>query len=68
MGDKERQIVCYTDDVSLIAETAHDFQRLTLIFNTTSKKFNMIISAKKKKKQMYVHIKISILGYKIEID
>ncbi|CAH1276451.1 unnamed protein product [Diabrotica balteata] len=49
MGNKEIQILCYADDAALIAETEDKLQRLTHIFNTTAKKYTIIISADKTK-------------------
>lgn len=46
MGDKI-QIIDNADDAALIAEIECDLQRLTHIFNTTSKKYNMTTSAEK---------------------
>ena len=44
MGDREIKILCYADDVVLIAESEDELQRLLHQFNTTTKKFKMNIS------------------------
>ncbi|CAG9841093.1 unnamed protein product [Diabrotica balteata] len=47
MGNKEIEILCCADDDALIAEIEDELERLTHICNTTTKKYNMIISAEK---------------------
>lgn len=47
MGNKELKIICYADDAVLLAESEDDLQRLLHVFNTTAKRFNLIISHKK---------------------
>ena len=49
MGNKEVRILCYADDVVLVAESEDDLQRLLHQFNKTAKKFNMVISTAKTK-------------------
>ncbi|KAI4480031.1 hypothetical protein M0802_014287 [Mischocyttarus mexicanus] len=49
MRNQDFNILCYADDVVLIANSEDNLQRLLHKFNTTSKKFNMIISAEKTK-------------------
>lgn len=49
MGNRKIQILRDADDAALIAESEDDIQRQTYNFNTTSKKYNMSISAEKNK-------------------
>ncbi|KAI4476057.1 hypothetical protein M0802_014934 [Mischocyttarus mexicanus] len=49
MGNQDFNILCYADDVVLIANSEDNLQRLLHKFNITSKKYNMTISAEKTK-------------------
>lgn len=49
MRERSLIILCYTDDVILIAENEDDLQRLLNRFKTTAERFNMFISHKKTK-------------------
>lgn len=47
LGRKGIKIVCYADDAVITSEDEDDLQRMLYKFETTAKKFNMIISVQK---------------------
>ena len=49
MGEKKINILCYADDVVLVAENEDDLHRLLHQFNLEAKSFDMVISASKSK-------------------
>ena len=48
-------IICYADDVVLIAENATDLQRLVYSFNKACQKYNMDIAEEKTKSIIISH-------------
>lgn len=49
MDNRNIVVLCYADDVVLIAENEDDLQRLLQQFNKTVKTYNMVISTSKTK-------------------
>lgn len=44
-GQRDVRVVCFVDDTILYAENKDDLQCLLHLFNTTAKRYDMIISA-----------------------
>lgn len=47
MGDRDLNILCYSDDAVLLAESEDDLQRLLHRLTCTVKSFNMTVSVSK---------------------
>ena len=70
MGDNELNMVCYADDVVLMANTEDDLQRLLYRFHLSCQKYNMKISVLKSRvltvSKMPIRCKLELEGKVIE--